>query len=56
MNENTSENQSKPSWLPIKCVLCEGWGSFSHGTIKCKACDGLGYLKVPPREEIEADK
>jgi len=52
MNENTNTPQNqKPSWLPVKCALCEGWGSFSHGTVPCKACNGLGYLKVPPKEE-----
>jgi len=40
-----------PKWLPVKCTVCQGWGSFSHGSVSCKACDGLGYLKVPPKEQ-----
>ena len=41
----------KPQYIPYKCVICAGYGSFSHGTIECQACDGLGFLKVPPQEE-----
>ncbi len=40
-----------PSFIPIKCPVCLGFGSFSYGKIPCKSCDGLGFLKVPPKEE-----
>ena len=35
-----------PKQVPVKCVVCEGWGSFSHGQTPCKACEAKGYLMV----------
>lgn len=40
-----------PSFIPIKCPVCAGFGSFSYGKILCKSCGGLGFLKVPPKAE-----
>ncbi len=45
-----------PQWLPVKCVLCKGYGSFSYGKITCNACGGLGFIKVPAKEEVQIGK
>jgi len=55
MNEETNEQFSnfKPSMLPVKCVLCSGFGSFSHGAKMCNGCQGKGYILVPAVETKE---
>ncbi len=54
MNEEET-SKIKPQYIPYKCVICSGYGSFSHGTVLCQACNGLGYLKVPPKDEAEEE-
>ena len=56
-NEGTKEpstNNLQPSLVPVKCVLCQGWGSFSYGKKICNGCQGKGYILVPAKEEKEA--
>ena len=40
-----------PKWIPIKCPNCNGYGSVSYGKKVCHVCKGLGYLKVPPKDD-----
>ena len=40
----------KPQFIPIRCPVCKGFGSVNYGQLTCKACGGLGYIKVPPGE------
>lgn len=56
MNEITNEGKNpsqkiKPALLPIKCVLCDGWGTFSYGKTICNGCGGKGYILVPAQKE-----
>lgn len=61
MNERTNEPQTVnvspfvekviPLEVPYKCVLCQGFGSFSHGKITCNGCKGLGYVMVKAKKE-----
>ena len=53
-NEGTNPSQYlKPASVPIKCVLCDGWGTFSYGKKICNGCGGKGYVLVPAKEEHE---
>lgn len=40
----------KPQFTPIKCVVCNGWGTVSNMRVKCHACLGKGYLEIPAEE------
>lgn len=42
-----------PKYIPIKCPVCNGFGTVNYGKQTCKSCAGLGYIKVPPKEEGE---
>lgn len=44
----------KPKFTPIKCVVCNGWGTVSNMRVKCHACFGKGYLEIPA-EEVRND-
>jgi DnaJ-class molecular chaperone len=57
MNDKTTEGTKKPSrlkpaQLPIKCPLCDGWGTFSYGSKICNGCKGKGWVLVPAEERI----
>jgi len=41
----------KPAYLPIKCPVCNGFGSVNWGKAICHACKGKGYILVPPEEK-----
>lgn len=45
----------KPKYVGQKCPVCSGWGTVSNRRIRCKACGGTGYIKVPV-EETEREK
>ncbi|MFH1863496.1 MAG: hypothetical protein ABIJ85_01105 [bacterium] len=47
----TEENNNKPSIVPIKCVVCNGFGTVNWGKNICHACKGKGYILVPTKEE-----
>ena len=51
MDNQNQPNQPKPAYMPVKCVVCNGWGTVSNQRIKCHACEGKGYLLVPTKEE-----
>jgi len=44
------ESNLKPIYIPIKCVVCNGFGTVNWGKAQCHACKGLGYILVPGRE------
>lgn len=46
---------SRPLYIPIKCPVCNGYGSTSYGKNICKACKGEGFLKVPPKDDGEGE-
>jgi DnaJ-class molecular chaperone len=40
-----------PQYIPMKCPVCSGHGTVNYGQQVCKSCNGLGYIKVPVKEE-----
>lgn len=40
----------KPKYIPIKCVVCSGWGTVSNMHVQCGSCLGRGYLEIPVEE------
>jgi DnaJ-class molecular chaperone len=40
-----------PEFVPIKCPVCNGFGTVNFGKLNCKACDSKGYIKVPTKQE-----
>jgi DnaJ-class molecular chaperone len=48
---NDREKDLTPKYIPIKCVVCNGFGTLSYGSKTCHACGGKGYILVPPKEE-----
>ena len=47
----TDREKAKPQYVPVKCVVCNGFGTVSNLKITCHACEGRGYILVPPMEE-----
>lgn len=43
----------KPKFIPLMCPVCKGHMTVNWGKELCKACKGLGYIKVPPEGEGE---
>lgn len=43
----------KPLGVPFRCVVCNTFGTLSHGTKTCHACEGKGYILVPADEIYE---
>lgn len=37
----------KPQYYAQECPVCNGFGTFRHGTKKCQGCDGKDYIFVP---------
>lgn len=56
--------EDKPRFLPIKCPVCNSFGTLKNGTLVCHACKGLGYvvvdqetgLSVQDRQKDESEK
>jgi DnaJ-class molecular chaperone len=40
-----------PSVVPVKCPVCNGFGTLKYGQKTCQACKGLGYILVPVSKE-----
>lgn len=36
--------------LPIKCPVCNGFGTLKFGTKTCQGCEGKGWVLVPAEE------
>ena len=52
----TDSSNLKPIYLPIKCVVCNGFGTVNWGKAQCHACKGLGYILVPSGREMEKNE
>jgi len=48
-----SPEKVKPKYIPVKCAVCNGFGSVNWGKAECHACKGKGYILVPPQETGE---
>jgi DnaJ-class molecular chaperone len=49
------EKELQPTQLPVKCVVCNGFGTVNYGKKECHACQGRGYILVPVKE-IDAER
>lgn len=45
----------KPAYTPVKCVVCNGFGTLSYGSKVCPACGGKAYILVPNKLEGVSD-
>ena len=45
------DKKPRPKYIPVKCAVCNGFGTLSYGKKSCHACDGKGYILVPPKED-----
>lgn len=43
----------EPAKIPVKCVVCNGWGTVNYGKKTCHACEGKGYILVEAKERDE---
>lgn len=41
------EKITKPAYTPVKCVVCNGFGTLAYGKKVCPACEGKAYILVP---------
>lgn len=41
------EQKSGPAYTPVKCVVCNGFGTLAYGKKLCPACEGKAYILVP---------
>ena len=39
-----------PKYVPLKCPVCNGFGTVKHGELVCGSCDGKGYILVEAQE------
>jgi len=51
----TDRNDQKPACIPIKCVVCNGFGTVNWGKASCHACHGKGYILISAMEGGEED-
>ena len=40
----------KPAYLPIKCPVCNCFGTVNWGKATCHACEHRGYILVPVKQ------
>jgi len=48
-----ADGEPKPRYLPVKCAVCNGFGTLKYGELTCHACNGRGYILVPPEKDRE---
>lgn len=48
-----TDRSFKPAYLPVKCVVCNGFGTVNWGKAQCHACSGRGYILVANDRKIE---
>ncbi len=53
MEETSNKAMPLPQFIPMRCPVCKGRGDVNWGKETCKACNGKGYIKVPPQEADE---
>lgn len=41
-----SNEMNIPKVLPVKCVVCNGYGTVLRDKIQCHGCKGRGYILV----------
>jgi len=48
--------QQVGQYVVHKCPVCNGWGTVSYRKLKCHACGGSGYLKIPAIGPIDIER
>lgn len=48
---NSTPQQPMPAWTPVKCPNCLGYTTVKWGKVICPTCEGLGYIKVPIKND-----
>lgn len=51
-----TDKKLKPAYIPVKCAVCNGFGSVNWGKAICHACKGAGYILVPAMEEKDEER
>lgn len=56
MNQNLPKTKvvierAKAKFVAQTCVVCNGFGTLRHGTLKCHGCAGKGYILIPTTDE-----
>ncbi|MFH1792610.1 MAG: hypothetical protein ABH819_03100 [Patescibacteria group bacterium] len=51
-----TEVNQKPVGIPMKCVVCNGFGTVNWGKTTCHACSGYGYILIPTKLEEKKDE
>lgn len=41
----------KAKYLPVRCVVCGGFGHVSNQHITCHGCQGRGFILVETKDE-----
>ena len=54
--EKVNDTKIIPKILPFRCPVCRGFGTVNYGRLKCKACDGKGFILVNQEEEKSYEK
>ena len=49
------EEKAIPAQIPVKCVVCNGFGTVSSAKKVCHACDGKGYILVEAKRKGEEE-
>lgn len=40
------ENTNNIRFTPIKCPICNGFGTVKHGQLICNSCSGKGFVVI----------
>lgn len=48
---NKIEKTIKPKQVPVKCVVCNGYGKVTYDRVTCHGCGGKGYILVDVEDE-----
>jgi DnaJ-class molecular chaperone len=44
----------RPAYIPVKCPVCNGFGSVNWGKAECHGCQGRGYVLIPSVQSISS--
>ena len=42
-----------PKQIPVKCPVCNGFGTLRYGSVVCHGCQGKGYVLVDVKNKEE---
>lgn len=55
---NDRLNDITPSFTPVKCPVCNSFGTLKYGSVKCHGCNGKGFIVIDNRTglPVESDR